>query len=214
MAGFSYKLREKTDLCHFSLPTEKDYGVQCIILKESNNIKDITAQHVDVAKALFEGRPQYSPKDLAFIHVAQPNQHFTSFDNEKFKIIITASAYFKMLEFFASDWSVVQTRFDSDFEDVKSKQEWIAIDPTSISFRGHADIMYRLPLDVGNTFALDLIAIKRMDTGKSMLSLVYTDPMFGYTSLPPGPMVQLAKNWTYLKSLYEEGMSVKKKRMS
>lgn len=204
MAGFSYKLKENTDLCHFCLPTEKEYGVQCIIIRENNDCRDMTLQHLPVVKTLLESRPLSVPKDLAFIHIALPNSNFNSFDNEKYKIIIPASAYFKLLDFFQTDWPFVQNRLESDFQDVKSSQEWIAIDATCISFRGPADIMYRMPLDMTNSFALDLVAIKRMDTGKCMLSLVYSDSTLGCLSLPPQPMLQLAKRSAYLKSLYEE----------
>jgi hypothetical protein len=215
MASYSYKLRPNTDLCHFYPPTETDYGVQCLLLRENNNIRSVTVQYYNVAMQLFENRVGYSPKDFVFIQVASPNTKFGPFDAEKYKLIIVASAYFKVLEFFASEWTHVQKRIDADYGDLKANQEWISINP-AISFRGPADIYYKQPLDSTNTFVLDLAVTKRIDSGKVTVSLNYSDPKLGCLSLPVGTMLQLAQDYAYLKSLYDykEPIATKKSRQS
>ena len=110
MTSYSYKLKENTDLCHYFLASEKEYGVQCIILREKNKPNDITQKHLNVVKCLFENRISHSPKDVAFIQVAPPAKAFEKFDAEKYKIIIVADAYFKLLQFFNSDWPLVRKR--------------------------------------------------------------------------------------------------------
>lgn len=215
MASYSYKLRSNTDLCHFCAPSDKDFGVQCLLLRENNNIRSVTVQYYNVAMQMYENRLGFTPKDFVFIQVAAPNNSFQSFDAEKYKLIITASAYFKLLEFFSSEWAHVQKRFDSDYGDLKSNSEWISLNP-GISFRGPADIYYKLPLDTTNTFSLDLAVTKRMDSGKVTVSLNYTDPKLGCLALPIGPMLQLTQDYAYLKSLYDykEPLATKKSRQS
>lgn len=214
MATYSYKLKENTDLCHFSLSTEKEYGFQCVILRDGQGLKDYTSHHASVIKALFENRPNYC-KDVAFLHVAIPGKAFEKFDQEKYKIMITPKAYFKLLEFFQSEWPLLQKRLESDYQICKVQRDWLAIDPT-ITFRGPADVVYSQPLDATNTFALELVVSKRINSGKTNITLSYTDEKMGSTHLPPQPLVYLSQGRTYLHSLYDykEGVAVKRSRQS
>jgi hypothetical protein len=202
MGSFTYKLKENTDLCHFCLPSEKEFGIQSIILREQSNLRDITTVHYNLGRSIYENRLGFEPKDLALIQVTTPNKAFEGFDNEKYKIIIAAHAYFKLLEFYDKDWIMVQKRLISDFEDIKSNNEWISLNH-SISFRGSADIYYRQTLDVAKTFELNLLASINIDTGKTRVSLAYTNATMGSLTLPEAPMIRLAKDSTYLRSLYD-----------
>lgn len=214
MACYALKLRSNTDVCHHAFSTEKDCGVQSLILRETSNIKSVTVQHVGVAKTLFENRLGYSPKDLVFIQVSQPTKKFEHFDSEKQKIVITVDAYFRLLEFFKNEWPVMLKRIDSDFEELKSKQEWKKYS-SSISYRGLGDISFTLPLDATKTFALELSIVKDTDTGKMVIMLAYTDSLLGNCPLPLLPMLQLSQDLACLKTLYKhrEGMPIKKKRL-
>lgn len=196
MASYSYKLKENSDLCHFCLSSEKEYGVQSIILRHNKK-----THH-----ALLKNRSHR----LVFMHVASPGKAFEVFEHEKYKIVIVADAYFKLLQFFHSDWPLVLKRVESDYLDMKTDVEWIGLKP-SISFRGPADIIYRLPLDETSEFRLDLVVTRREDTGKTQISLVYTDATLGYLNLPPEPMMRLAEDHASLLSLcgYKETLCIK-----
>lgn len=213
MASYSYKLKENTDLCHYVHASEKDYGIQCVIVRDYNLVKEHTIQHYSAIKSLFENRPQGSLKDIAFLHVASPGKAFDKFDAEKYKLVMTSKAYFNLLDFFHSEWSLVMKRMESDYQDIKTKKEWITLCPT-MSFRGAADVVYEMPLDVTNTFALHLSVIKRVDTGKTNITLAYTDDSLGSTHLPPGPMVHLAQDANYIAKLfdYKEPLATKRSR--
>lgn len=95
MASYSFKLREKCDVCHFVLSTEKEYGVQCIFLKDLNLQRDYSVLSKNVVKMLHD-----ATKDAVFIQIASPGKAFEKFDLEKHKIILTTKAYLSLLDFF------------------------------------------------------------------------------------------------------------------
>lgn len=169
-----------------------------------------------MVKGLFENRSSPTGKrDVVFLQVASPAKAFDHFDAEKYKIIVTADAYFKLLQFFQSEWQLVKKRLDSDHQDIKTNREWISISPT-ISFRGPADIVYQFVLDATNTFALNLVVTKSFDNGKTNITLCYTDETMGSIHLPALALTEMAKDLPYLRSLYEykEGLISKKSRQS
>lgn len=214
MASYSFKFEENTDLCQFSLSTEKEYGVQCVILRDCQNPKEYTTQHCSVVKTLFEERPTYC-KDVVFLHVVSPGKAFEKFDQEKYKLVLVARAYFKLLDFFQSEWPMLQKRMESDYQLCKARKDWISLEP-GYSFRGASEIVYTNPLDTTNSFALELVVTKRIDNGKTNISLSYTDEKMGSLHLPPQPMVQLAQGRSYLHSIYnyKKGVPSKKSRQS
>lgn len=214
MASFSYKLKEHSDFCHFSHSSATDYGVQCSILRDANTIKNYTGQHTNIINTLYEGRPQ-SIKEVAFLHVSQPGKTFEKFDHEKYKIALVPKAYIKVLEFFQTEWPLVYNRIESDFQIMKAKKEWLNITP-SISFRGPADIHYQLIVDSTDHVELALKVIKNYDTGKTNITLCYSDETIGSTHLPPLGMVKMAQDRAYLNTLYnyKEALSTKKSRQS
>jgi hypothetical protein len=203
MASYSYKLKEYSDLCHFIPPSEKEHGIQCVFLRNPNSVKDYSPLHYTAVKSLFENRSQLI-KEVAFLHITTPGKAFEKFDQEKYKLVIAAKA-----------WPLVQKRMESDYQDMKEKQEWIALSP-SISFRGPADIIYKSTLDSTNTFALELVVTKRIDTGKTNITLAYTDETLGSVSLPPAPMMHLAKENAFFSSVwdYKEAVITKRSRQS
>jgi hypothetical protein len=212
MASYSYKLKDSSDLRHFIMSSEKEYGVQCVILRDC---RDHTAQHSNMVKLLLDSRPQSSNKDVAFLQVCSPGKAFELFDHEKYKLILATKAYFKLLEFFQTEWPLVFKRIELDYQALKAKKDWISLNP-SISFRGPADIVYRSPLDTTNTFVLDLVITKRIDNGKTNITLMYTDENMGSLHLPPQAMVQLAQSYPALTSLYDykDQASTKRSRQS
>jgi hypothetical protein len=213
MASYSYKIKENADLCQYIHSSEKDYGVQCVIMREANNIKEYSPHHYAGIKTLFESRPQDSVKEVAFLHVAPPAKAFEKFDQEKYKLVLTAKAYLKVLEFFQSEWSLLFKRMESDIQNIKAKKEWITLNP-NISFRGAADIIFMTPLDTTNTYALNLVVTKRIETGKTNITLSYTDETLGSLHLPPAAMDYLAQDTAYLTKLldYKEPVATKRSR--
>jgi hypothetical protein len=204
MSSYSYKLKEKSDLCHYVMSSEKDYGVQAVILRENS-------PH-NVSKVITEGK---SCKDVVYLHVASPGKAFECFEQEKHKLIIAPKAYFQLLQFFHSDWPLVFKRLEVDYQSLKARTDWIALDP-AISFRGPADIVYKCTLESATTFALHLVITKRIDNGKTNISLAYTDESMGSMHVPPGPMAHLAQTGDYLRSLYDykEPVATKRSRQS
>lgn len=205
MATYTYKVREGCDLRHSIPSAEKEYGVQCII------VRDVNDNASELLKTLCENRC----KDVAFLHVAIPGKSFDSFDHEKYKLVLTPKAYFKLLEFFVTDYNLVMKRMDSDYLAIKGKKVWLTLQ-TETSIRGPADIVFTLPLDVTNTFALELIITRRVDINKTNILLAYTDDAMGLVNLPPQPMMTLAQSHAYIQSLYnyKEGSAAKKSRQS
>ena len=213
MASYSYKVKETTDLCHYILASEKDFGVQCIILRDANTCKECSPHYYSLFKTHFETAIKQS--GAAFLQVSSPGKAFEKFDHEKYKLVLPARAYFKILEFFNSEWPLVQKRCESDYQDMKEKKEWISLTP-SISFRGPADAIYKQTLDVTNSASLDLTVIKRCDTGKTNITVAYSEGKLGTIHLPPGPMVELAQECAYISSLYDykEAIITKRSRQS
>lgn len=219
MASFSYKPKELTDLCHFVSSSATDYGVQCTILREFNTVKEYTSQHFNIIKTLYEGRPaaasQQCNKDVAFLHVSQPGKTFEKFDQEKYKLALVPKAYFKVLEFFQSEWPMVYNRIESDFLNIRGRKEWYNVTP-SISFRGPADVQFTLIVDSTDHIELALKVTKSHDLGKTNISLCYTDDTMGSIHLPPLTMVKMAQERAALSTLYyyKEPPSSKKSRQS
>lgn len=208
--GFFFNLRDKSDMCHFCLTSEKDYGVQVIILREKNP-NDITQKYLHIVKTIIDSKQNTENKNIVFMQVAAPAKAFDHFDNEKYKLILSVEAYFNLLHFFQADWPMVKKRLDSDFQDIKSNRAWISLTPT-ISFRGPADVNYQTTLDTTNNYSLNLMVTKQYDSGKTNITLGYTDDSLGSTHLPYTAMMALAKDLAYIKSLceYKEGPPSKK----
>ena len=211
---YSYKPKEQVDLCHFNLASEKDYGVQCVILREAQDIKEYTAHHSTIVKSLYEGRP-YKLKDVAFLQVASPGKAFGHFDQEKYKIALVPRAYFKVLEFFQTEWPLVSKHIEADHQGVKSKREWISAFP-SITFRGRADVQFEVIVDTTDHLKLSIKVTKNPDIGKSNISLVYSYETLGSIHLPPLAMVKMANDLAQLSTLYnyKEEVPAKKSRQS
>lgn len=208
MASYSYKLRENTALCHYKLASEKEFGVQCCIFKDSNSCKEFSSQYYLLYKTNFENKQL----GAAFLQVSPPGKGFEKFDQEKYKIVISVKAYFKVLEFFVSEWFLVLKRSESDYNDLMNCKEWLSLTP-SISFRGPADVIYKSIIDSTSTTDLDLVVTKRGDkSGKMNISLVYTDEKLGSIHLPPNTMIKLAQELSHLIAIYEykEVVSTKK----
>lgn len=212
MASYSYKLKDNSDLCHYKLASEKEFGVQCCLIRDANNCKDYSTHHYTLYQSMYESKQP----GAAFLQVSTPGKAFDKFDQEKHKIVIPVKAYFKLLEFFISDWSLVLRRCESDYNDMKQGNGWISLTP-SISFRGTADVIYKSILDSTNVADLELIITKRGDTlGKMNIMLAYTDEKLGSIHLPPAPFSRLAQELSHLVDLYEykEIIATKKSRQS
>lgn len=209
---FAYKSRESCDVCQFVKSSEKEYGVQCIIIDEANNPKQYSSQHSNVIKTITSGKPY---KCVAFLQVSSPGKAFDMFDNEKYKIVILASAYFRLLEFFHSEFTDTMARMDEESIIIKNKKEWILAEP-GLSFRGLADIIATLPLDSGPTYSLELVITRRLDINKTNIVLAYSDETMGIVNLPYLAMVQMARQHLAVVSLnnYKDIVPAKKPRQS
>jgi hypothetical protein len=205
MATYTYKIKEGCDLRHSTLASEKEYGVQCVILR---NVQEHSSP---IVKALCDNRV----KDVAFLHVAIPGKTFDVFEHEKYKLALTPKAYIKLLEFFVSDYELVLKRMESDYHAIKTKKAWMTL-KTDVSIRDPVEIVFTLPLDVTNAFALELKITKRIDVNKTNILLAYTDEEMGFIHLPPQPMMLLAESYNYLSSLYnyKEPVAPKRSRQS
>ena len=200
--NFNYKLKDSSDLCHYILSSENDHGVQCIFLRENNSPIDITQKYTHLPALLFENRLGFQGKrDVVFLTVSPPAKGFDLFDHERKKIVVTAEAYFKILQFFQSDWPLVKMRLDSDYEDIKTCREWITLTP-NISFRGPADIVFQMTIDETCVFTLNLVVTRSYDSGQTNIQLIYTDDNLGSIHLPSAAMCELAKELAFVKSLY------------
>lgn len=212
MTSFSYRLRDNSDLCHYLLSCEKEFGVQCCLFRDSKKCKEFSSHYFN----LFRTHYETGLSTAAFLQVAPPNKAFEKFDQEKYKIVIPVKAYYKVLDFFLTEWPLVVKRCECDYNDMMAGTEWITLTP-SISFRGPADIIYRQTIDSTTAVNLDLVVTKRGDsTGKITVCLVYTEEKLGNINLPPFPMLQMAHEMKFLKDLYEykETIIPKKSRQS
>jgi hypothetical protein len=212
MTTYEYKPKENCDLCHFVASSEKEYGVQCVILKSMEHVKQYTAQQTDVIKTLCDGR---GIKDLAFLHIAPPGKSFESFDYEKNKLMLVPKAYLKLLEFFNNDCPGLMKKMEADHQSLKSKIGWHPV-KADTTIRGPADIVYTSILDVTHAFVLKLTVLKRIDTGKTSMTLAYSDEAMGSVHLPPQPFSVLCHNWAFVSGLYnyKDPVPSKKSRQS
>jgi hypothetical protein len=209
---WSYERREATAVCNFLPSSEKEYGVQCIIFKEHNSPKEYTTKHINVVKTIVSGKPC---KDIAFLHVSLPGKAFDLFDNEKYKLVLLASAYFQLLEFFKNDFNNVIKRMDEESPGLKSKKDWIFAEPM-VSYRGLADIKASVQLDSGPSYSLDLVITRRLDINKTSIVLGYSDDTMGLLSLPHTTFLQLSSAHATVCALndYKEPVPAKKSRQS
>ena len=201
----TYKLKEKADLAHKIDAAEKEFGVLCTIIRNASECKEFSTQF-NVFKTVYESQLS---DGAAFLQVCPPARPFERFDQEKYKIVIPIQAYFRLLDFFVHDWSLVLKRLEADYTDMKERKRWFVLTP-SFSFRGMADIVYRLQLDSTNVADLDVVVTKHGDSsGKRNIRLVYTDERLGSISLPINPMITLSREYSQLMDLYEyKSMSI------
>lgn len=198
-SSLTYKLREKTDLAHKIDAAEKEFGVLCTIIRNTNECKEFSPLF-NVFKTIYESQLS---DGAAFLQVCPPARPFEKFDQEKYKIVIPIQAYFRLLDFFVHEWSLVLKRVEADYNDMKERKRWFVLTP-SFSFRGYADVIYRLQLDSTNVADLDIVVTKHGDNaGKRNIRIVYTDERLGSISLPINPMLTLAKELPQLMDLYE-----------
>jgi hypothetical protein len=211
MSAYFFEVdQEKSDLSHYYFASEREYGVQCVILYENSYTKDYTLKLSKIFKLLNDGRPQ-AIQEVALLHVAPPGSFFDMYDKELYKFAMIPAAYFKLMEFFKSEFALVLKRMESDYQTMQKKTEWIK-HSTDISFRGIANIVYRQELDSTNTFVLNLKVTKSGKTGKTKISLIYSDDNLGTIHLPPVPMTQLALTYPNLLQLYNyKDLSTSKK---
>ena len=209
---FSYPSRDVFDVCQFVPSSEKEFGVQCHILKETKSPKEYTTQHVSVVKTITSGKPN---KDVVFMHVSLPGKTFDVFDNEKFKIVIPLRAYFKLLEFFKNDFDATIKRMEEEATGLMKQKEWILIEP-GLSYRGLADIVATLELDSGSSYTLSLIITRRLDIHKTTIVLAYSNETMGLLSLPHNAFLQMMKQIPKVATYcnYKEAVPAKKSRQS
>lgn len=174
--------------------------------------------HSSLVNTLFEDRPGGGNvhRDVAYLRVSSPGRAFEPYDKEKNKLAITLSAYLKLLNFFKSEYHLVENRMESDYKNMLEKKQWLPLGPT-ISFRGAANIEFKLILDHSNAFNLELVIVRKFDYGgKRSIYLQYTDASMGRISLPGTVMVELSRDLPYISSLldgeYKEAMDVKRSR--
>lgn len=213
MASYSIQPKENSDFCHFLLSTEKDYGIQSVIFRDGTKAKDYAGSCYNVVKLLCENRPF---KDICFMQISGPNKSFESFEKEKYKIVLLAKSYFKLLEFFQKEWQPLEVRMEADYQSIKSRKDWYALCPF-LSFQGDANIVFKLPLDVlPNKVVLELLITKRGDNGKTNITLGYSDDTMGNTHLPLQPMLQFGQHLAYISSVfhYKETSPSKRSRQS
>lgn len=213
MASYAIQPIENSDYCHYLLSSEKEHGVQCVIFRDGSKAKDYAGHYYSSIKTLCENRPL---RDICFLHVTVPGKAFETFEKEKYKIVLLAKAYFKLLEFFQTEWLPLQNRMESDYQNIKSRKDWIKL-TSFLSFQGEANIVYKLPLDVlTNSTTLDLIITKRGENGKTNISLIYSDESMGSLHLPLQPMLQFAQHLNYVSTVfsYKEPVSIKRSRQS
>lgn len=209
---FTYRPREAFDLCHYVQASEKEHGIQCVMLRETTDHREYTVEHIKTVKTIISGK---QCKRVAFLHISVPGKAFCLFDDEKYKIVLPAKVYIKLLEFFSNDYHLVMKRMDDEGEALKNKKDWI-IAKQGTSFRGLADIVATLQLDSGNSYTLELVITRRLDINKTNIVLAYSDDSMGLVNLPPGPMLQLASIYSAPNALQiykEQGQSKKLRQL-
>lgn len=214
MASYSYNLSDNNNVCHYILPNEKDYGVQSIIIRNCISVAECFKIHAHIVDQLFFDRPS-EPKDVVYMQVTGPGKAFDSYDKEKHKLPITLKAYIQLLNFFYTDYHLVLKRIDADYHVMKAGKEWLSLFPT-VTFQGPADIIYKCPLDSCKTFGLDLTVTRRVDIGKTSVTLKYTKEDMGMIYIQPPAMLYLAQDRDFIASLlnYKGGSTPKRSRQS
>ncbi len=243
--SYTYKLRDASQLLHSLPSSQNEYGVQCCMIREGpmsveDAVKSITSPtsstskreyralvtpsaspaphqefsaHTSLVKTLFDNKR----RDVAYLRVCPPGKAFETYDKEKHKLAITIRAYLDLLRFFKSEYHLVCKRMEQDRKHMLDKTEWLPLLPT-LSFKGGADIDYRLPLDQANAFDLELVIKKKFDATHKTITLQYTDEKMGYIVLPGTVMEILSKDLPFITSFldgeYKEGSSSKRSRQS
>jgi hypothetical protein len=246
-ASYTYKLRDASQLLHYLPSSENEFGVQCCMIREGpmsveEAVKSITspttsaskreyralvtpsaspaphqefAAHASLVKTLFDDRNKR--RDVAYLRVCPPGKSFETYEKEKYKLAMTIRAYLDLLRFFKSEYHLVSKRMEQDRKHMMDKTEWLPLLPT-VSFKGGADIDYRLPLDRANTFDLELVIKKKFDATHKTIMLQYTDEKMGYIMLPGPVMEILCKDLPFITSFldgeYKEASTSKRSRQS
>jgi len=184
---------------------------------QTNNLDEF-AVHASLVKKLFEDRSgggKNLRRDVAYLQVSLPGKTFETYDREKYRLPITVNAYFEVLKFFKQEYRMVENRMEADYKTMMERKNWLSLCP-SISFRGGADIEFKLPVDVSNSFTLNLVVRKVYETGKKCIFLEYSDASMGKIPLPATGMAELAKDHSFLSGLcngdYKESMINKRSR--
>ena len=213
MAQYSYNLTDANEICHFVLPNEQDYGMQNTVLRNCGTLKEPYKVHAHIVDKLFQ---ENEPRDVVFMQMTGPGKAFESYDKEKHKIPITLRAYIELLKFFANDYQLLLKRIDGDNHLMTNGKEWLSLTP-AISFKGPANITYRKTLEKPPTgVELELQVVRRVDLGKTSITLRYSDEDLGMLYLHPSALVYLAKDRAYISSLvtYKGASTPKRSRQS
>lgn len=177
--------------------------------------------HASQVKKLFEDRPattlagKKDKRDIAYLKVCQPGKAFESYDREKYRLAMTVNAYFEVLKFFKNEYRRVENRMEDDYKNMIEERENLAFTPR-VGFYGGADIEYRQPVDMTNTFQLDLVITKEFRSGKRSAKLAYSDESMGSILIPANAMEEMAEDLPFLVGLangdYKENMIHKRAR--
>lgn len=206
---YSYTLSDLNDVCHYVMPSEKEYGIQNYIVRNAGaELEDQFKVHANLVKELF---PENAPRDVVFMQVAGPGKAFEQYDKVKCKLPITLKAYIKLLKFFETEYPRVLSRSDADSQIMTAGVKWLSLSP-SITFRKPADICFKKTLERGVHQNLELFYEKRHLTGKRCVTLKYTNQDLGILFVPPPAMTLLAKEVDIINNLQDYiGVSMPKK---
>ena len=213
---YTYRLIQAGELCHYILPSEKENGIKAYIFKSysaQTPKEEFKCHTTSMVQTLFADRPSDYLQDVVFLQGCDAGKLFCSYSEEKQKLPMTLSAYLEMLKFFQSDYAKILTKIETDFVKMHAGADWLNLNPF-LSFRGPADVLVKVLLDITPKYTLELVLCKSFLSGNVTLQLGYTDVKMGSMTLCGGTMKLLAHDLQTVITLvdYKESPATKRHR--
>lgn len=211
---YTYKLNKACELWHMILSSEKEHGVQAFIFKDCKKIKEEFLTHAPIIDLLYADKPD-AARDVVFLQVSPPGKTFAKYSEDKHKLCMTLGAYLDLLKFFRNDYTKMSKKMDTDMKLMGNKSDWLSLNPF-ISFRGPADIYFKLVLETTPHHTFELTITKEYDTGNLLARLVYSEDKMGSISLPLATIKTMSRDLPTINDLvdYKETGPNKRQRQS
>lgn len=196
----------RQDFCKLTPPPSAGAGDSRVCLpSEVKAAADVVASVS--GRVCREGRP------IVLLQVSDPGRPFARFAAERHKVVLSADAYLRLLDWFPREYGEVTRLLDAEYArtagPAAQQGEGAFYLHENAFIVGRPHVSLATVLDSGPDYELVLEVVKKGDSGQQTVSLHYesADAALGGCHLPPKPLSELCATADHARSLarYIEG---------